>query len=93
MTQDKIVKIIEITEEQVLHSYTMNELEKAYEQAAKLEEMGIEVKVIAPSAPETLAMALGSSEDELNELKESINHEISEHDLEDCVGCIATYTK
>ena len=70
--QEKIVKVIEIQEGKVLFECNMEEIQLAYDQAAVFEEMGLDIEVLAPSAPETLAMALGSSKEDLEHLKDSI---------------------
>ena len=55
------VKIIERHSLEVLFECSFTDMEKAYEEARKLEEMGLEVDLITPSVHETLGEALGIS--------------------------------
>lgn len=77
--QEKIVKILEVSEQTVLFECSMDDISSAYEYAKELEEMGIDIEIIAPSAPETLVISLGGEKEDLLELKENIEKEVSEH--------------
>ena len=64
---------------EILAQYPSDQQEEAYRKCQELEEMGIEVKMHAPSLPESLAEALGRSPEERNKIRKEIDHEISQH--------------
>ena len=57
----------------------MDQSEKAHEYAANMEEIGMDVRISAPSSPETLSIALGANQDSLNKLAKEIDDEIDSH--------------
>ena len=71
------IKLIEPTSG--ICMFESEDSEKAYAKARELEEMGIEIKVISPSAPESLATLLGADKDDLEVLKTIIDAEIESH--------------
>lgn len=73
------VKVIEEQSQTVLFECDMENIEKAYRYAVELEGMGIDVKILAPSLPESLGESLGVSSFELNRLKVEIQDEIDSH--------------
>lgn len=79
------VKIID-NQGQVLFHCPLEEMEKAHDYACQMEKMGIEVTLIAPSLPESLAASMGMTDDEAQVLRQSIIQEIEEHDT----GCCLT---
>ncbi len=74
------------SEGQILFSCSVEEEEKAFNYAREMEEMGIEVKISAPSLPETLIQSLGAGEDDTQKLRQELNEEIEDHDI----GCCNT---
>jgi hypothetical protein len=76
------VKVIEQSSQEVLFECEIHEMERAYNYAEQMEEIGLDVKIEAPSAPETLARSLGSSEETISSLKAEIQKEIEDHDIE-----------
>ena len=68
----------------------MDLISDAYDYATKMEEMGLDIEVIAPGLAETLITALGANTREINEYKQSLQDEIDEHDDSDmgCAVCI-----
>lgn len=66
-------------ENQVLFSCDITEMDKAFQFARQMEEMDVEVKVMVPSLPETLINALGSTPEDQEMLKESIDKELNDH--------------
>ena len=66
-------------ENQELFSCGIEDIDKAFQFARQMEEMDIEVKVMAPSLPETLINALGSSEEDQEYLKKCIDDELADH--------------
>ncbi|MAE58592.1 MAG: hypothetical protein CME69_06905 [Halobacteriovorax sp.] len=86
MAQD--VKLIDQMTGTELFSCDISEIEKAYAKAEEYEEMGLDVKLVAPSIPETLIKSLGAGESDINKLNETITEEIASH-IEEEVGCVA----
>ncbi len=65
---------------QILFECPVEQSEKAYQAAASLEEMGLDVEVIHPTLSETLSHGLGLSLEELKEYQKSIEDEIEGHE-------------
>ena len=65
---------------QTLFECPIEESERAYEAAASMEEMGLEVEVIHPTLSETLSHGLGLSSEEFKNYQKSIEDEIEGHD-------------
>ncbi len=86
------VKVIDILSEETLFQCEINEIEKAYAYAEQMEEIGLDIKITAPSAPETLARSLGASEENIHHLVDEIHQEIKDHDIEgqftSCTFCV-----
>ncbi|MCO4753288.1 MAG: hypothetical protein KC478_02345 [Bacteriovoracaceae bacterium] len=78
------VKIIDTLSEETLFECTVEEMESAYQQAAQYEEMGLDVKIIAPSITQTLTNTLGMSHDEEEEYQNSVVAEMEDHDGSCC---------
>lgn len=78
INDDKQIHIID-TSEQVLATFTLQEREKAFSYAEKLEEIGIEVSIKEPSVAETLIHALGADKNDKELLKQEIAHEVDDH--------------
>lgn len=83
----KDVKVIEINSNEVLFSCDISSIDDAYNYAEKMESMGLDVKIVSPSCPETLATSLGATNESLNDLKEMIDEEIKSHDITEGLGC------
>ena len=66
-------------EGEILARYPSNDMERAYQHCLELEEMGIEVKMQAPSLPESLAGALGRPSEERDRIRKEIDQEIAQH--------------
>lgn len=71
--------IVKDSEDQVLFECSLKDREKAFRYAKEMEELGIDVNVIEPSLPETLATSLGMKEDEVEEFRKTIDEEIESH--------------
>jgi len=78
-----LVKIIDINTENVLFECPLEDIEQAYKQAHNFEQMGLEVKIQAPSITQTLAHSLGKTGTELEEYNKSVQHEMDDHDCID----------
>ncbi|MGB0455232.1 MAG: hypothetical protein ACPGJV_16105 [Bacteriovoracaceae bacterium] len=75
------IRIIATATNEVLKSFEVTEVEKAYRYALEMEKMGIEVSFDAPSINLTLGKSLGMTEDELEILKKVMVEEIDSHNL------------
>lgn len=73
------IQVLDVQTEQVLFECAIKDAEKAYVYAAEMEEMGLDVKVVDPTLSETLTSALGLSNEEVQEYKESMDQEMEEH--------------
>ena len=73
------VKVIEEQSQTVLFECDLEKIEDAYRYAVELEGMGIDVKILSPSLPESLGESLGMSSFELNRLKIELEEEIDSH--------------
>lgn len=81
------IKLLD-SESQVLYEFPMEEAEAAYAKAHELEQMHIEVTLVSPSLPETLANTLGMSESDKEKLRSEIDDEIESHiEKPTCGGC------
>lgn len=77
-------KVIEIHSEQVLFECDAKDSAKAYEFAAEMEAMGLEVEVSSPTITESLCDSLGIIHDERDEYENSVIAEIEDHDGSCC---------
>ena len=84
MAQD--VKLIDQMTGTELFSCKISEIEQAYTKAQEYEEMGLDVKLVAPSIPETLIRSLGAGEKDIESLNSVLEEEIASH-IEEEVGC------
>lgn len=78
------VKIKEVHSKEILWQGSMDELAYAYEYAAKLEEMGLDVELDAPTVTQSLVENLGLNADEKEEYEQSVFDEIHDHDGSCC---------
>ncbi len=85
------VRVIDSLSKTILFETTMDKISDAYSYATQMEEMGLDIEVVAPGLAETLITSLGADEREINEYKQSLQEEIDEHDDSDlgCAVCIA----
>lgn len=84
------VRVLEAQSEEVLFTCSMEDIEKAYAYALELEALGVDVKIVAPSLPETLGASLGVSEEEKGRLRQELDDEVDSHNSV-CSSC--TYEK
>jgi hypothetical protein len=82
------IRVIDVQTEQVLFECSLDQSEQAYEYAASLEDMGLDVKVVNPTLSQTLTNSLGLSQTEVAAFEESMDHEIHEHETEEADGCV-----
>lgn len=84
----KLVQVIEEQEKTILFECPLEEIEKAYEYATQMEQLGIETKILAPSLPESLAIELGAKSESIQKLRSEIDDEIGSHIDEGCSLCL-----
>tara|TARA_R110000868_G_scaffold117600_2_gene312192 strand:- start:1186 stop:1455 length:270 start_codon:yes stop_codon:yes gene_type:complete len=75
------VKVLD-EQQQILFECPIDQADRAWEYARQMDEMGIAVKISAPSLPESLAKVLGSDEEELTKLRFELDEELDSH-----IGC------
>jgi hypothetical protein len=80
------VKVVEKETQQLLFECPIDQQEKAYQYAGQMEEMGLDVEIQAPTIHETLSSSLGQDEESVQQLKQSIQEELEDHDSSCCVG-------
>lgn len=96
----KKVQVISQDSKEVLFECELADESKAYEYAAQMEELGIEVEVLSPNVIDTLTTALGLNKDEEDTFKHSVYEEIHDHEgqeeasnLVDTDSCCTTYVE
>ncbi|GAB4010425.1 MAG: hypothetical protein Fur0010_03080 [Bdellovibrio sp.] len=75
------------SDSQVLFECPIEESDRAYNFAREMEEMGVEVKLLSPSLPQTLVNSLGMKEEDQEQFIASVDYEIEDHE----VGCCNKY--
>lgn len=80
-----LVKVVDQNSESVLFSCSMDNIHSAYLYAKEMENLGLEVKIIAPTITQTLANGLGITETEKAEYDKSVEQEMNDHDGSCCV--------
>lgn len=75
------VKVLD-EQDQILFECSLEEAEKAWAYARQMEDYGVDVRISAPSLPESLAKVLGGSDEELAKLRHELTEEIDSH-----IGC------
>lgn len=88
MSTVSLIKVIDSDSKKVLFECDMGESEKAYEYAADMERMGLQVEIISPTITETLCDSLGIELDQREDYEQSVFEEIDDHDG----SCCATPT-
>lgn len=69
----------ELNSDTVLFECSLEESEKAFQYAAELEQMGIEVIVSNPTLTDTLSNSLGVSDEALTNYKQDLQQEMDSH--------------
>ena len=80
MGQSTLVIIKDKLSGETLFSCSIEQLDEAYHQAKNFEEMGLDIEIESPSITETLANSLGKTGKELKKYRDSVNHELEDHD-------------
>jgi hypothetical protein len=67
-----------------LFECAIEESEKAYQFAAEMEEMGLDIEVVSPTLGETLSNSLGLSQEAQQKYKDSLEEEMESHEGSCC---------
>ena len=78
------IRVIDLQSGQTLFECSIHDSEKAYQFAAQMEEMGLDLKVIVPTLSATLSSSLGLTRDEQTAYEESIEEEMEDHEGSCC---------
>jgi hypothetical protein len=78
------ILVRDVETKQVLFECDLTESEKAWQFAAEMEEIGLDIEVIAPTLSETLSESLGLTRAEKDGYKESIEEEMQAHEGSCC---------
>lgn len=81
--KSKIV-VRDLGTQQVLMECGIHESERAWQFAAEMEELGLDIEVVSPTLSETLSTSLGLSNEQKQEYKESMEEEMDQHDGSCC---------
>lgn len=85
MEKEKLkIKVQDVQTGQTLYECPLNESEKAYSFAAKMEAMGLDIRVIHPTLSDTLSTSLGLTQEQKNEYQESMEEEMEHHEGSCC---------
>ena len=85
MGKEKLkIQVIDIQTGQSLYECALNESEKAYQFAAQMEELGLDVKLVSPTLTDTLSTSLGLSNEAKAEYQKSMEEEMEEHEGSCC---------
>ena len=76
------VQVKDILSEQILFECDISDIEKAYQKAREFEEMGLDIKVVAPGLTETLISSLGANQEEIEKYKLGLEAEVDDHNNE-----------
>lgn len=89
MSRKNTIQVIDTNSKQTLFECDISDSGKAYEYAAKMENMGLDIYVKAPCITDTLSNTLGVSDEQARLMKESAHDEIADHEG----SCCATPNK
>lgn len=78
------IQVRDVITHQVLFECEVTASEKAYQFAAEMEEMGLDIEVISPTLGETLSSSLGLSREAQEEYKQSLEDEMDSHEGSCC---------
>lgn len=78
------ILVRDVQTQQILFECAINESEKAYQFAAEMEEMGLDIEVVSPTLGETLSNSLGLSKEDQETYKQSLEEEMDSHEGSCC---------
>ncbi len=76
----KAIQVVEVISNSILKEFKIDKFEDAFQFAKEMEKLGLEIKINSPSLPETLAIGLGASQEDITYLREVIEEEMKSHD-------------
>ncbi len=88
LSKNLSIKVIEIQSKQILFECEMQDIDKAYLYASQMEELGIDIKILAPSITRELSHSLGVSEADWARIATALDDEIAEHIHEEATESI-----
>jgi hypothetical protein len=78
------IQVIHPDSGQILFECSLDESKRAYEMAAQMEQMGVDVMVKGPNIAETLCHSLGLGTSDLEAYKEELEEEMQQHEGSCC---------
>jgi hypothetical protein len=78
------IRVLDLQSGQTLFECSIHDSEKAYQFAAQMEEMGLDLKVVVPTLSDTLSTSLGLSRDEQAAYEASMEEEMEDHEGSCC---------
>lgn len=78
------ILVRDVQTQQILFECAIADAEKAYQFAAEMEEMGLDLEVVSPTLTETLSSSLGLSREAQEEYKKSMEEEMEHHEGSCC---------
>lgn len=73
------IRVLDQQTGQGLFECSITESEKAYQFAAEMEEMGLDIRLEIPTLTDTLSQSLGISSEQVEAYKKSMDEEIEQH--------------
>jgi hypothetical protein len=85
MQKEKLkIQVLDTQSRQQLFECALEESEKAYQFAAEMEQIGLDVEVVNPTLSETLSKSLGVSREEFGRYQSELEEEIEQHEGSCC---------
>lgn len=78
------ILVIDVQTNQVLFECPISQSERAYTFAAEMEQIGLEIKVIAPTFTDTLTTSLGLTKEAREHYNEGLQEEFEQHEGSCC---------
>jgi hypothetical protein len=69
----------------ILKEFNLSDAANAFAFAHECEEMGLDIEILSPTITQTLAHSLGVSDQASQEMEQSIQEELEDHDFSCCV--------
>lgn len=78
------ILVRDVQTQQTLFECGVTEAEKAYQFAAEMEELGLDIEVVSPTLTETLSTSLGLTKAEKEAYRQSMEDEMEGHEGSCC---------
>jgi hypothetical protein len=78
------IQVRDVQTDAVLFECSIEEAHKAYQFAAEMETLGLDIKVFSPTLTETLSQSLGLSREAQERYRQSMDEEIESHEGSCC---------